>query len=160
MKQLILLSVFLVACSGVPSRPYVEKGEPNLFVDMNFEDGAFSVDAAKIYFFEELPACRRKYLGELKVPNGILSSYVLPAEKELYVELARASGNPFTGQGRNVNEWVRVFVKPTLEYKITYKERNGSRASGFFAKNKKGGEFKALPGLPDRDCEKLEMIWK
>lgn len=149
----------MMGCSGVPSRPYAAKGEPNLFVELNFEDGTFSVDTAKIFFFEELSNCRRKYLGELKVPNAVTSSYALPAEKELYLELGRASGNPFTGQGKNVHEWVRVFVKPQLLYKITYKERNGSRSSGFLAKNKKGGEFKPLPGLPDRECEKLEMIW-
>jgi hypothetical protein len=160
MKYLILLPLLLAACSSVPSRPYAEKGEPNLFVELNFEDGAFSVDTAKIFFFEEMPNCRRKYLGELKVPNGVTSSYTLPTDRELLLELGRASGNFFTGEGQHVNEWVRVFVKPQLLYKISYKERNGSRASGFFAKNKKGGEFKPLPGLPDRECEKLEMIWK
>lgn len=160
MKHFIFFSLFLVACSGMPSRPYAEKGEPNLFVELNFEDGALTVDTAKIFFFEELPNCRRKYLGELKVPNDATSSYSLPGEKEYYVELSRASGNPFSGGGKAVNQWVRVFTKPQLLYKIMYKERNGSHASGFYAKNRKGGEFKPLPGLPDRDCEKLNVIWK
>lgn len=160
MKHFFILSLFLAACSSIPSRPYVQKGEPNLFVDLNFEDGTFSADTAVLFFFEELPNCRRRYLGELKLPNGVTSSYAIPNDKELMLELGRASGHFFTGQGKQVNEWVRVFVKPQLLYKITYKERNGSRASGFFAKNKKGGEFKPLPGLPDRECEKLEMIWE
>lgn len=160
MKYLLILPLFLAACSSIPSRPYSQKGEPNLFVDLQYEDATFSVDMAKLFFFEELPNCRRRYLGELKVANGVTTSYALPTEKELYLELGRAQGNPFTGRGKNVNEWVRVFVKPQLLYKISYKERNGSRASGFFAKNKKGGEFKSLPGLPDRECEKLEMVWE
>lgn len=152
----------LVGCSSGPKvRPFAEpKSGAKLFVEAQYEDGAFSADTLTLIVFEELSDCRRKYLGETRLKNGKTTEFLLPVDKELLLSLGRTSANPFLGHSSVKNFWIRVIVKGTLQYKAIFKERNGSKSSDFQARNRSGGAWGSLPSLPDRECNDLKVIWE
>jgi hypothetical protein len=148
----------LIVFSGCSSlKPYrYSSGRPNFLAEVQIEQAGFlERRAAGLFVFEVRGACEWFNHGFAELSAG-RNEIALPVGKILVLEYTRWNAS----MGHHAESLHRIRFRPQAgqEYKVSARERGGSREVLFWARDAEKGSFREFKGDPFPNCERIKYV--
>jgi hypothetical protein len=155
-KFAALIPLF-AGCASVKQYQEPSKGS-NLIVKVHIEEPGFlERKVAGLFVYEVRSDCEWFNYGLVDLKQGE-NQVSLPIGKSLAIEYVRVNAFYGSNSKSQSSHTLRFQSRPGNSYKLTARERNGSREVFFYIKDGNAETFREYKEKQNHRCEKLEIL--